>query len=167
LLLIIKLAAVMGVIKSGIPIILGQLLSVSAYLYPFQYCEPELQDKGYIELNISNIRNEKGVIRIGMYTNEIGYPDTPANGFTVSKDSLSGGRVRFIIPVNTAGTYGFSILDDENGNGKMDYFLGIIPREGFGFSNNPKVSRKAPSFDETSFLYEKGTKKVEIKMIYI
>ena len=151
----------------SILLLLSQFIFGSDNPGPVLHNAPEVQDVGCIELIISNIRNSKGVVRIGMYTTEAGYPDTPANGFTAAKDSLSGGKVKFVIPVKQPGTYGFSILDDENGNGKMDFILGIIPKEGFGFSNNPKVTRKAPSFSETSFRYEKGIKQVEISMVYM
>ena len=120
-----------------------------------------------IELVINNIKNNKGVIRIGMYNNDVGYPDTPSTGFTFAKDTLKSGMLRTFIPVSRSGMYAFSVLDDENENGKMDYVIGIIPREGFGFSNNPKVSRKAPAFKDTSFRFDGGLKKVEIKMVYI
>ncbi len=42
------------------------------------------------------------------------------------------------------------MFHDENGNGKLDTFLGI-PREGFGFSKNPPVRPRAPKFSECSF----------------
>ena len=124
------------------------------------------QATGKIELVINNIKNNKGVIRLGMYNNDVGYPDTPATGFIFAKDTLKNGLLRVCIPVTGAGTYAFSVLDDENDNGRMDYVIGIIPREGFGFSNNPKVSRKAPLFSETSFRFESGSRKVEIRMVY-
>ncbi len=126
----------------------------------------ELTD-GRIELVINNIKNCQGVIRIGMYTNGNGYPDAPATGFTFAKDTIRNGILRVAISVSRAGTYAFSVLDDENENGRMDYEIGIIPHEGFGFSNNPKVSRKAPPFSETSFRYDSGLKKIEIRMVYI
>ena len=124
------------------------------------------QETGKIELVINKINNNKGVIRIGMYNNDAGYPDTPATGFTYAKDTLQNGLLRVSIPVSQLGTYAFSVLDDENNNGKMDYIIGIIPKEGFGFSNNPKITIKSPSFTETAFRFEGRTIKVEISMIY-
>lgn len=126
-----------------------------------------MQPEEGIELTISNIRNHKGLIRIGLYRSDAGFPDKPAESFTLAKDTISGGVLRLFIPSVKPGSFGFSILDDENRDGKMDYRFGIIPKEGFGFSNNPKVSRKAPSFTETSVYYNGGLKKVRVKMVYI
>jgi uncharacterized protein (DUF2141 family) len=106
-------------------------------------------------------------MRIGMYESDKGYPDNPEVSFSLAKDTVSSGILRLFIPVKEPGSFGFSILDDENSNGKMDYFLRIIPKEGFGFSNNPKVSRKAPQFSDTSFYFSGGRMKVFVKMVYI
>jgi len=56
----------------------------------------------------------------------------------------------------TPGRYAVAVVDDENGNGKLDSnFLGI-PTEGFGFSNDLHLMRK-PTFEEASFqLDEQG-----------
>jgi len=126
-----------------------------------------IQKREGIELIISNIRNQEGVIRIGLYRSDAGFPHKPAESFTLAKDTISGGVLRLFIPAVEAGSFGFSILDDENQDGKMDYRFGIIPKEGFGFSNNPRVGLKPPSFSETSVCYTDGLKKVTVKMVYI
>ena len=49
-----------------------------------------------------------------------------------------------------AGNYAVQVMHDENDNNKLDTnFLGI-PSEGYGFSNNPNVMRRA-HFDEARF----------------
>ena len=48
------------------------------------------------------------------------------------------------------GTYAISAMHDENGNGRLDTFLGI-PREGFGFSRNPRIGFGPPRFDQVRF----------------
>ncbi len=45
-----------------------------------------------------------------------------------------------------AGTYALAVLHDEDSNQELKTFL-AIPREGFGFSNNPTVLVGPPSFD--------------------
>jgi uncharacterized protein (DUF2141 family) len=121
-----------------------------------------------IELVISNIKNREGLIRIGVFDSETGYPDNPSFSFSLAKDTLSSGKLRLFIPLKNPGNYEISVLDDENKNGKMDYIFGIKPKEGFGFSNNPKVtSRKAPPFEQTRFKYPGGKIKIGIGMVYI
>lgn len=49
-----------------------------------------------------------------------------------------------------AGDYAVQVAHDENDNGKLDFNLVGIPTEGYGFSNNPDVRRRA-TFDEARF----------------
>jgi uncharacterized protein (DUF2141 family) len=108
------------------------------------------------------------MIRIGVFRSSEGYPDKPAHSYSVSKEKLDGGRIIVQISARETGIYGISILDDENENGKMDYRFGIMPKEGFGFSNNPRIKGlKEPPFNETSFTYSGGKKTVTVSMIYI
>jgi uncharacterized protein (DUF2141 family) len=121
-----------------------------------------------IELIINNIRNKTGILRIGLYDTNKGYPDHPEVSFSIEKDTIISGQLRFLIPVKQSGLFAISILDDENENGKMDYRFGIMPKEGFGFSNNPRIkSMKEPPFEETCFTYNGGKKVVTVKMVYI
>jgi uncharacterized protein (DUF2141 family) len=48
------------------------------------------------------------------------------------------------------GQYAVMVMHDENSNGKLDANLIGIPKEGYGFSNNPRVMRQ-PTYDETKF----------------
>ena len=124
--------------------------------------------KHHIDITINNLKGTTGLIRIGIFTSETGYPDKPAINYSLAKDTLKSGKLRLIIPVDKPCEISISVLDDENKNGEMDYKFGIMPKEGFGFSNNPKVaSRKAPPFNKTSFQFAGGEKKIDINMVYM
>jgi uncharacterized protein (DUF2141 family) len=133
-------------------------------------CKPDRlkNNRDGIELIIDNIRSTRGVIRLGIYTSEAQYPDNPKITLTFPKDSLNQGQLKVFIPVKDNGSYAIAVLDDEINNNKMDYRLGLFPREGFGFSNNPKIrGLKEPSFSEKSFLFTGGIKTITINMVYI
>jgi uncharacterized protein (DUF2141 family) len=86
----------------------------------------------------------------------------------LAKDTIVSGKLTMFIPLKQSGKIAISVLDDENSNGKMDYLFRIMPKEGFGFSNNPKITgREAPSFEQTAFLFEKGKMRISIRMVYI
>jgi uncharacterized protein (DUF2141 family) len=128
----------------------------------------QINEKEGIELIISNIRKKDGIIRIGVFNSENGYPDKPDYSFSLAKDTIVSGKLILFIPLKKSGRYSITVLDDENMNGKMDYLFWIMPKEGFGFSNNPKITgRKAPSFEQTAFLFEKGKMQLSVSMIYI
>ena len=121
-----------------------------------------------IDLIINNIRNKTGVLQIGVFDSEAGYPDKPVFSFTLAKDTISSGKLRVFIPLKNQCNIGITVLDDENRNKKMDFVFGIKPREGFGFSNNPVVpGRKPPPFSETKIEYAGGRLKLSINMKYV
>lgn len=124
--------------------------------------------KNHIDLTINNLKGTDGLVRVGIFTNANGYPDQPAASYSLAKDTLINGRLRLVIPVEGPCDICISVLDDENKNGMMDYKFGIMPKEGFGFSNNPKVtSKKAPPFSVTSFRFTGGAVRTEINMVYM
>jgi len=55
------------------------------------------------------------------------------------------------------GEYAISIFHDENDNGKLDTnFIGI-PKEPYGFSNNPVIKLRPPTFMEAKFVHRQLT----------
>ena len=77
------------------------------------------------------------------------FPQCGARGVPATltiRDRMASATLTGIVP----GTYAIAVFHDANGNGRLDTFLGI-PREAFGFSNNPPVRPRAPRFAECSF----------------
>lgn len=63
-----------------------------------------------------------------------------------------------------AGEIGVRVLQDLNGNGKMDYAMGVFPSEPYGFSNNPVIKMGPPSWDEIKLQLKPGTNAITVKM---
>jgi len=120
-----------------------------------------------VEISITNLRNTEGVIRACMTTNPDIFPrcrEDPASHRTVvpaSKDAV----ISFtgVEP----GNYAIALLHDENDNGKADRVLGMMPKEGFGFSRDAKVRMGPPKFEDAVFEQGEGPQKVVIKMRYL
>lgn len=102
-----------------------------------------------VTLDFENVRNARGMLRVCLTTNPRAFPDcsrdrnartlsVPATATSARFDGLS------------AGTYAVSLIHDENGNGRMDMAL-VMPREGFGFSRNPRIGMGPPSFSAAAF----------------
>ena len=56
-----------------------------------------------------------------------------------------------------AGTYAFSMYQDENGNGKLDTGAFGIPVEKFGFSNDAEGVMGPPSYEKCSITFSEDT----------
>lgn len=64
------------------------------------------------------------------------------------------------------GRYGVVVIHDENSNMKLDRNFFGVPKEGFGFSNNPRVVVSAPSFQAASVAVRCPSTQVDIRLIY-
>jgi uncharacterized protein (DUF2141 family) len=73
--------------------------------------------------------------------------------------------VRFSFANLAPGDYALLILHDENSNGRVDKTLGI-PREGVGFSRNPRLFMGPPSFQAVRFPVAQGPVTQVIHMKY-
>ncbi|HHT22538.1 MAG TPA: DUF2141 domain-containing protein [Bacteroidales bacterium] len=122
-----------------------------------------------INVTIKNLKNNtKGTVRIAVFGDEKGFKSEKYFfSMICDKKNMKDGQIQVSIPV-IAGVYGLSVLDDENDNGKMDYNLLGIPKEGFGFSNFYLKRLRKPKFADFSFTVEdKEVKDVTVKMKYL
>ena len=62
------------------------------------------------------------------------------------------------------GDYAIAIFQDQNRSGGMDETEMKIPKEPFGFSNNPKSKRGPASFQDAMFSYT-GSDTIRIELV--
>lgn len=120
-------------------------------------------------IQFHNIRGETGNILISMYDAPEQFPYQPKWKYMISKARLLEQDNQYLINKVNSGKYAIATFDDENCDTVMQKnFLGI-PKEGYGFSNNPKPSFKgAPSFEDCTFAVAEGTENlVEIELQYL
>ena len=121
-----------------------------------------------VEVTITGIRSEKGQIAIGVFIdNESFQKEEAFLDKKFVKNGISNGEMRVQFSLEP-GTYGLSLLDDENSNGKMEYnFLGI-PKEGFGFSDYYHKGLTKPKFDAFKFSIDQDqVRKITIRIRYM
>ncbi len=122
-----------------------------------------LQAQNTIEVSISGFTNDKGKAMIGLYNskndfleNEYKYA-TPAILNKQSKVSFTG------IP---DGVYAISVFHDEDDDNEFDMFMGFIPREDYGNSNNVPPRFGPPEWSDAKFEVRGGEiKTIEIKIL--
>jgi uncharacterized protein (DUF2141 family) len=101
-----------------------------------------------LRIHVDGLRNAKGNIGTVVFKSADGWPEQTNKAFRVGPapigpDGQSGVAVWEDLP---PGDYGVAAIHDENSNAKLDRnFLGI-PKEGFGFANNPHVGWGPPPF---------------------
>ena len=121
---------------------------------------------GSIAFRIGNKRNTEGIIGIALFNSGNGFPDKPDKALAKATIEAEESYRALVIENIPYGTYALSVLHDENRNGKMDKTWIGKPKEGFGASNNPKITFGPPEFDESYFIVNSETVSMTIDMNY-
>jgi uncharacterized protein (DUF2141 family) len=120
--------------------------------------------QGSIEVTVTDIREAKGDIRVGLFNNDGSFLKQAIDGKVV-KASKDG--VTVVFDNLPAGDYAVSVIHDENGNGELDSNVVGIPKEGFAFGNNAMGTFGPPSFEKAKVVVKKGVVRQELKMRYM
>ena len=100
-----------------------------------------------LRIHVDGLRNSTGVVGAVIFASPDGWPeDTSRSVHHWPTPIPPGAREATAVWNLPPGNYGVAVIHDENKNKKLDRnFLGI-PKEGFGFANNPHVGLSAPPF---------------------
>ncbi len=119
-----------------------------------------------LDISISNLRSKKGDVLVCLSSNPKYFPDCTkdkdARKLKVAASSADTVQITDVKP----GTYAVALVHDENSNGKMDLRL-FLPREGFGFTRNPKIGMGPPKFKSAQFTVGTEDLNYAVKMKYI
>ena len=116
-------------------------------------------------VHIDGFRNEKGNAGITVFKSPDGWPENNDKAFMHSGHPFTGDRATMELQL-PAGRYAIAVIHDENSNHKLDRNMIGWPKEGFGFSNNPKVNLSAPSFDTAATQVSCPVADITIHLIY-
>jgi uncharacterized protein (DUF2141 family) len=122
-------------------------------------------DDASLTVSVTGLRNQKGQVHVCLTANAKAFPDCSKDPAAVKRTVKANAAASIQFDALRPGTYAISLIHDENGNGKLDTSL-AIPREGFGFSRNPKIAFGPPKFTSASFALAGSTKQT-IKMKYM
>ena len=118
-----------------------------------------------LELRITNLRNRDGLIQICVTRDPAHFPDCTGDR-TARHGTVPATTETIVIDGLAPGRYAVAAVHDENGNGRLDTFIGM-PREGFAFSRDAPVRFGPPSFDDAVVQLAPGTARVTIRMRYL
>ncbi len=103
-----------------------------------------------ITVTVTNIPGVKGDLLIGLFDSERSFTKRPLkNSPKVRVTSTSPMTVT--IPNVQPGTYAVSVVQDLNGNGRLDKSIVGMPQEPLAFSKIRQIPRGKPSFAACSF----------------
>ncbi len=113
-----------------------------------------------LTVRMTGIRNAKGNLHV-----KLSHDSKPVQMREVEIDAktLTAQAVFDRLPY---GVYAVSLFHDENKNGLLDSNFLRIPKEGYGFSNNPSKRFGLPKYEETTFMLCQPQYTTEIKLVY-
>jgi uncharacterized protein (DUF2141 family) len=117
-----------------------------------------------LEVKVTNIKSQKGFIRVGLFTNEKDFLKNATMGKVVRPE---GGEITVIFENLMPGDYALSVVHDENENGELDTNALGIPKEGFAFGNNEMGAFGPPSFEKAKVKIEDKDVACLIKLKYL
>jgi uncharacterized protein (DUF2141 family) len=100
---------------------------------------------GEVVVTVTDLRSVKGTVRACMTTRADVFP-----------------KCNDVKP----GNYAWALLHDENKNGKADRSMGMMPKEGYGFSRDAPVKMAPPKFKDAVFTQGDGNTRLTVKMRY-
>ncbi len=120
---------------------------------------------GHVDISLEGLRSAKGVVRVCLTSNPKHFPDCNSDPQARSRTVPAAQAKRLSFGDLAPGSYALALFHDENANSKLDTFA-AIPREGFGFSGNPKIRFGAPSFRQVAFPVSAAPVKMAVRMQY-
>ena len=121
---------------------------------------------GEVVITVTDLRSTEGVVRACMTTQEKIFPKCrkdPASHRTVVQ---AGESVTIRFTDVEPGDYAIALLHDENNDGKANRALGMMPKEGYGFSRDAEVKMAPPKFKDAVFKHSGEDQTLTIKMRY-
>ncbi|MEO7247973.1 MAG: DUF2141 domain-containing protein [Novosphingobium sp.] len=120
----------------------------------------------WLSLSAEGLRNGNGYLVMTVYVDD-------SHRFLVKHGSIEVGRIKAeagtthgCVFLPGPGVYAIALYHDENANGNFDRSGLGLPKEGWGFTNNPHTFFGLPSFSAVRLSVNKTGLATEIRMKY-
>jgi uncharacterized protein (DUF2141 family) len=119
---------------------------------------------GMIEAHVVRLRNNRGQVICTLFTPSDTFPDRSHKGMTIAAPIRNGQSICRFKDL-AYGNYAIVAFHDENHDGEFNQNWLGMPKEGFGFSENPGTLKK-PTFDDARFSLNQPVVRLNIRLNY-
>ena len=137
------------------------MLNACYFALPLLLCLPAAE-AATLNVTLDGARAGGGPLTVLVFDRAEGFPKEP---HAAQRHVLPAGQSTLTLEGLKPGQYAVMAYHDEDGNGEMNRFLGMIPQEGWGLSNNPAVSGK-PAFKDAAVTLPESGADVTIRLNY-
>ena len=123
------------------------------------------QNSSDLTVKVTGLKNSDGHFLVSLWDKPAGFPNDQFKEELIYTN-IKHPTFSFTIKGLPYGNYALASLHDENEDGEMEYNWMGMPKEGFGFSKNYKVTIRAPKWEESVFKINTPKKSIEMKMQY-
>ncbi len=117
-------------------------------------------------VTVKGLKNQKGQVCFSLFSSSRGFPSNDKRAVKAQCVKLGDSNVKLNIPSLKAGTYAIAMFHDSNGDGKLNTSAFGIPKEGFGFSRNPRILTGPPKFGDSAVFVVGSSTNIQIDMNY-
>ncbi|MFL0670862.1 MAG: DUF2141 domain-containing protein [Erythrobacter sp.] len=121
---------------------------------------------GEVIVTVTDMRSTKGVVRACMTARADVFPKCSKDPESHRVVVPAGAKIEIRFTGVKPGRYAIALLHDENNNGKADRAVGMMPKEGYGFSRDAPVRMSPPKFRDAVFDQGEEAQRLTIKMRY-
>ena len=122
--------------------------------------------KNQLTVTIDGFRTQEGQICLSLFDSEAGFPAGGERAMAKQCVDLEDMTPAITFDIPLPGDYAVAVFHDANGDGTLNVNLLGIPREGFGFSRNPRISMRPPKFEDAAVAVS-GESDIEIQLKYV
>lgn len=101
-----------------------------------------------LQVNVRNLLPDQGALLLALFQTEQGFPDKPQPTQPQQQVPIKGGQAMATFKDLLPGRYAVVVVQDLNGNGRVDYNFVGMPKEPYGASNNRVPALSPPKFEE-------------------
>jgi len=123
------------------------------------------KEESILYLEVEGIERVEGNIGVLVFKNEEGFPKKAEKAVLELEVKVTSTRMKIELKDLPFGDYAFCIIQDINSNKEMDVnFIGI-PKEPYGFSNNPNTFFGMPNFKQALVSFTEKQRSTTIKLV--
>lgn len=147
-------------------------LSISCFILVLLIIAPSslatpVSIKGKLIILVSNIKTQKGTIKLALFNSKETYTNSKAVPYQAASSTITSKGTSIIVLDNLPyGEYAIKLFQDKDNLGYLETNWLGIPKEGYGFSNNPTAQHGIPDYDAVKFSLTKKNTRQNITLQY-
>lgn len=114
---------------------------------------------GSVAVSVEGVSSNKGIVYGSIYISNEGFPEDKELAYTyqfTAASEASEGTILLNFPSIPAGWFVVAILHDKDGDEELSFNAFGVPKEKYGFSQNPDSLFGPPAFDDAAVFLEPG-----------